>query len=125
MRIVKGKDEKETTVIFIYRDKLPPETKAALKEIEQILGLKPGADEIKVSYGIIPETDQELAMQTRSMLQIMIELATQIDVPSEHVKDGRTIPTLIQPDSTERKFGQFIDIHTDKDQPASAFVSVK
>jgi len=125
MRIVKGKDDKETTVIFFYRENLPPEIVEALKELEKLLGLRPGSNELKITYGIIPETDQELAIQTLSMLQIMIALALRIDVPSAHIEDGLTISTLVQPDSAETKMGQFIKIHTTPNKPEAAFVSVR
>jgi len=125
MRLIKGKDAKETTVIFIYRENLPPEIIEALKELEKLLGLRPGSKELKVTYGVIPETDQELAMHTLSMLQIMITLAQQIDVPSEHVEGGLTFPTLIPSDSEEAKMGRLIRIHTAPKKPEGDFVSVK
>ena len=125
MRVVKGKDAKETTVIFIYRENLPPEIIEALKELEKLLGLRPGSTELKVTYGIIHETDQELAIQTLSMLQIMITLAQQIDVPSEHIEGGLTIPSLISPDSAETKMGRLIKIHSATNKPENAHVSVR
>ena len=125
MRVVKGKDEKETTVIFIYRQNLPPEIDEVVKELEKLLQLRLGSNKLKVTYGIIPETDQELAMHTLSMLQIMITLAQQIDVPSAHVEGGLTIPSLIQPDSSETKMGQLIKIHTNPNKPENAHVSVR
>ncbi len=57
MRVVKGKQEEETAIIFIYRDILPPDMKASLKELEELSGLRPGGNEFKVTYGILPESD--------------------------------------------------------------------
>ena len=62
------------------------EIAASLSEVRRLLGLKPNGDELTVTYGNVPETDRELAMLTRSMMQIMVELAIQIDVPVQHVK---------------------------------------
>ena len=59
------------------------------------------------------------------MLQIMIVLATQIDVPSEHVEDGRTVPSLVPVESREEKIRKLIDIKTDVNKPENAFVSVR
>ena len=125
MRVVKGKDEKETTVVFISHENLSPGIDEVIKELEKLLGLRPGSNELKITYGIIPETDQELAMHTLSMLQIMITLAQQIDVPSEHIKGGLTIPSLISPDSSETKMGQLIKIRTAPNKPENAYVSVR
>jgi len=112
MRVKKSKEGKETTVLFFYRDRLPPEIHAAIKELEELLGLRPGLNELNVTYGIIPETDQELTMQTRSMLQIMIAMATQIDVPPGHVEDGRTVPSLTRPGVQQTSSGKLVSIST-------------
>jgi len=125
MRVVRGKDEKETTVIFIYRQNLPPEITVVLKELEELLGLRPGGNEFKVRYGNIPKTDQEIALQTRSMLQMMLTLATQIDVPTVHIEGGLTVPKLTFPDSEETKMGELIKIHTNPNKPENAHVSVR
>jgi hypothetical protein len=103
MRIVKEKDKKETTVMFFHQKNLTPEVESMLQEVNKLLGLKPGAKQIKVSYGLIPGSDREIAMITRSMLHIMIELAIQIDVPPQHVTEGQTIPSRVQIDSDEEK----------------------
>lgn len=103
MRVIKGQDEKETTVLFLYRKNLAPEIKAAIEELENLLALRPGGNELKISYGIIPQTDMELAIQTRSMLQIMIAMSMRMDVPVEHIEDGRTFPTLLPPNIEEAK----------------------
>ena len=46
----------------------------AMKEASTLLGLQPGLQEDRVGYGLIQQNDTEIAMLTRSMLQIMIEL---------------------------------------------------
>ena len=125
MRVVKEEDAKETAIIFIYRQNLPPETTAALEELEELLGLRPGSNEIKVRYGNLPKTDQELAIQTRSMLQMMLTLAFQIDVPSKHIEGGLTVSTLNPSGNEEKKMGQLIKIHTAPNKPEGVFVSVK
>jgi hypothetical protein len=103
---------------------MTPEIKAALEEVNRLLGLRSGAKDIKVTYGSIPENDQEIALLTRSMMQIMIVLATQIDVPPEHVTEGQTIPSLDAPSSTDEKIGQLIQVNCSKDKPEEAFVAV-
>ena len=90
-----------------------------------LLGLNPLNDELEVTYGFLPKTDHELAMVTRSMLQLMIEIATQIEVPPEHIEQKRTIPTEIEPDSEEKKIGYLTYIHSSIDRPEDAFVKIK
>ena len=94
MRIEKGKNEKETTVLFFHSKNIDDEARKALKEINELLGLEPEDNMITTSYGFVPSDASELAMLTRSMMQIMIEMATEIEVPQIHVDEGRTVPTL-------------------------------
>jgi hypothetical protein len=64
-------------------------------------------------------------MLTRSMMQIMIELATQVDVPAEHVSDGRTIASLQQGTSADDQPWRLIEIHASAERSPDAFTSVK
>ncbi|MFC1823832.1 hypothetical protein ACFL9T_14070 [Thermodesulfobacteriota bacterium] len=125
MRIIKGDKKEESTVLFFYREKMTPEIKAALQEVNNLLGLRPGKKEVKVIYGSVPENDLEMAMLTRSMMQIMVTLATQIDVPPEHVSEGQTIPSIDTSGSADKKMGQLIKIKSSRDEPEKAFVAVK
>lgn len=120
MRIIKGKDNKDTTVMFFHRENIPPEVEGARKELGSLLGLQPGIQDVKVAYGLIPKDNTEIAMLSRSMLQIMIELATQITVPPDHIAESRTVPSL------ERGEDDFlIDVNYSKEYPENAFTAVR
>jgi hypothetical protein len=125
MRIIKEKDQEETTVLFFYRDSISPETEEALKELNSILGLNPDRSETKVTYGLLPSNDQEIAMLTRSTLQIMVNLAIQIDVPEAHVKDGLTLGAADQTTGAGDQIPKLIDIHSGVEKPEHAFTAVK
>ncbi len=125
LRVIKGGNEKETTVIMLYRDSVPPEVTEALSELDKLLGLRPHSKELKVTYGVVPETDQEVTILTRSMLQIMIVLSLEIDVPPEHVETGMTIPSRIVHPGDGAKTGKLINIHTGSDKPANTYVAVE
>ena len=121
MRIIKGDDQKETTVMFFHRKNVPAEIEDAMKEVSTLLGLQPGIQEAKVGYGLIQKDDTEIAMLTRSMMQIMVELATQVSVPQEHITEGRTIPTSFLGD----KDSYLIRVNNSREEPENAFVAVK
>ena len=124
MRIVKEKDMEETTVMFFHREGIAPEIKEAMSELGKLLGLKAGTREIKVSYGYIPPTDSEITMLTRSMMQIMMELSAQIDVPAVHVEEGRTVPTLDKSNTDGTVSGRTITINHGVDKPENALTAV-
>ena len=125
MRVLKEDNAKQTTVLFFFRKNLSPEIEATLKELSGLLGLKHGSEEITVTYGLIQESDREIAMLTNSMLDIMVDLATQIDVPFEHVAAGFTVPSLAPPKDSEVAIAQLIDIQSGPEQPEDAFVAVE
>jgi len=62
-----------------------------------LLGLRPGLREFKVVYGALAESDDVIAIQTRSGFQIMVELAGEIQVPADHVAERRTYPSQPAP----------------------------
>jgi len=124
MRLEKSKKGQDSTVLFFHDKNISDEVKAMLKEVNALLGLKPGARSINVSYGSIPRSNQEMAMLTQSLLQIMITLATQVNVPEEHVRDGRTMPSNSMVDKQGRDW-KMIDIKYSVEKPANAFTAVK
>jgi len=124
MRIKKAEHAQDATVLIVQKEGLDPEIQAARLELAGLLGLNPDVREINVNYGLIPGADNEIALLTRSMLQIMIQLATKIDVPLEHVAEGRTVPTM---DTAGSGIGhrKLMNIHHGKERPADAFTAVK
>ena len=125
MKILKEEGQDDSTVLFFYRQNIAPEIAAALDDLRQVLGLQAGAGEMKVSYGFLPATNREIAMLTRSMMQIMIALSTQVTVPPEHVADGRTVAALSSGKDFEADLGQFIKISSSPDKPENAYTAVK
>jgi hypothetical protein len=126
MRIKQAEEAQGTTVMFFHRETLSPEMQAALGEIEALLGLQPGLREASISYGFIPQSDTEIAFLTRSTLQIMINLATGIDVPPEHVAQGFTVPS---PDGQDAagvpQASQLLKVRYGKERPGNALTAVK
>jgi len=125
MRIIKETEQKQTTVIFFHRKNISNDIAEARTEIQQLLELDPDQQEIKVTYGLVPQDKNEIAMLTRSIMQIMVNLATQIDVPFEHVTDGLTIDSFPLPVGADEKIKQLIRVKSGPDKPENAFTTVK
>ncbi|MDX2505856.1 MAG: hypothetical protein QNL62_15460 [Gammaproteobacteria bacterium] len=123
MRLLKNNEGTDSTVLFFHDKNISNDVKIMLKDVNTLLGLKLEARSINVSYGSIPENEQEIAMLTQSLLQIMITLAAQVDVPEEHVKDGRTVPSRSMVDK-QGKDWKMIDIKHSVEKPENAFTAV-
>jgi hypothetical protein len=121
MQIVSDGQDRRTELIMHAGD-LPPESQSDLSELAGLLGIAPGSTTLSVSYGAVQRDERDLAILTRSMLQIMIQMATVVDVPEEHVESGRTVPTLEREDEADTS--RIIAILSSKQRPEDAFVAV-
>lgn len=124
MRLLKNKTGQDSTILFFYDQKISAETKNLLKEVNALLGLKKGTREIKVSYGSVAKDKQEIAMLTNSLLQIMITLATQVNVPDKHINSGQTIASLEMIDKNGKDW-KILNIEHSPERPEYAFTAVK
>lgn len=111
--------------MFFHRQTPSPEMQADLDEAERLLGLQPQLREANISYGFISRNDREIALLTRSMLQIMINLATRIDVPDEHVARGVTVPAIDGGDAGLPQTGPLLRVRYSKGRPANGLTAVQ
>jgi hypothetical protein len=86
-----------SAVIMVLR----PERKSSgpledTRRVAVLLGLEEGASEIEVVYGFAPRSGREVAMITRSMLEIIMDLGVGIDLPAGDATSGRVLPGLRQ-----------------------------
>jgi len=94
MRIERSKDGAESSVI-IFEPGRDPQLAARSREIKSILGIKYDLREFSVYFGGYSGRDNEIAMNTRSMLQIMLEFAAVVQVPEADVVQGKATPGLV------------------------------
>ena len=125
MRIEKTQDEREATVFTLRHKNISPDLVTASNSIKRILGLDPDLQEFKVVYGSIAREDNEIAILSRSMLEIIVELASYVDVPEDHVSEGRTYESPVDQMDVSKEFGPLITIDSDKSRPADDFIAVR
>lgn len=119
---VKKTDDGVDTLMVIRREGL-----AGIEEerlfLQEALGLAPDLIEARLVFGLLSRNDHEIAMLTRSMLEILGEMAFGVDVPAEHIAENRatSAPAISEEDAGLPKL---IHIKCDRSKPADAFVSV-
>lgn len=111
-------------VMMSFRGKVDPSIQEDIVFVRNILGLDPSADEVLVAYGSIAKDNRELAILTRSMLEIIIDLSSYIEVPSLHVEEKRVIPTMPEEMVQGVPVPPLIRIHSSAEKPADAFIEV-
>lgn len=120
---VKSSKEGQAIVMFIHAPSSPDDGVAAQK-VHDLLGLSKSEREFTVVPAGVAENDREVAMQTRSMLQMMIDYASYIDVPDSDVAEGRVFRTE-RSEETLRMFPPVLRVSQGTARPQDAYVSVK
>ena len=117
----KGKEE---AAVIILRRKAGKGTDLEISEAGRLLGLKPETTEFKVIYGAAPMQQDDVAILTRSIMDIIIELSAQIEVPIEQAAEGRTYATSSQIGDGKGQVPPLIRIHCSKEKPSDSFVAI-
>jgi hypothetical protein len=123
MRVTKT--EKDQAAMLVLRGPRDPEMEALSTEVRTILGLDPAANEFNVVYGAIPRNTQEIAILTRSFLEVIIDQAANIEVPDVHVAEKRVPPTFMEKTTTGERVQPLIRIQSSSEKPGDALISVR
>ena len=94
MRVEMDKSKKEATLLTFPRRHSSAELKAQTAEIGRLLRLEPNANDYRVAFGMAAGGGTDIDMATRSLVQIMVELADTVDVPLAHIDDRSAYPSL-------------------------------
>lgn len=77
-------------VLLVFRRRaFTAEEQAEAAEVRRLLGLDPDAGQFTLVYGVQPRSRTELAVLTRSMTEIMIDLAAGVEAPTDDLAAGR------------------------------------
>jgi hypothetical protein len=123
LRLQKTGEMEGTAMVF--RKKVDKVDLEDILFIRKTLGLDPEGQEFKIVYGAISKDDKELAILTRSIMQIVINLSSSIEVPAAHVEEKRTNPTPPGETFQGAPVAALIKIHSSPDKPCDAVVSVQ
>jgi hypothetical protein len=109
--------------LFFRRDDVPADIGEKEAEIRRLLKLPPEQQKYVFIYSPVRGAENELAVNSRSLLQIMAAFASYLDVPEAHLKDHSGVPAL--ENSSPETRGARVRIHSGKDKPAAAFAAVR
>jgi hypothetical protein len=123
LRRARGEAE-GTTRIMVYATttSLSDESRADLAFLRDTLGLDPELNEYSLRYGLIPEGGHEIVVLTNSILEMMNELAWYIDVPPQHLEEGRTGMKFVNQNTDQPPL---IRVYYADEPPEDAYVAVK
>lgn len=92
------------------------------QRVRSLLGLGEDVSEFEITYGLVPRHPNEVAMLTRSMMEIMLQLGFGIDLPADHATGGRALPGQWQPG--DAKAEPLVHVRSGTEAPADAYAAV-
>ena len=131
MRVEEDKARSQTAVLFFRRDDVAPDVTEKMTGIRRLLKLPADQQRFVLTYSPTRGATNELAVNSRSMLQIMSAFASCLDVPEAHRKDHSALAAIEQASpgpgalsgaAMSRQEG--VRIHSGQEKPANAFAAV-
>ena len=84
-------------VVLVLRDGEDAAARAAIDRLRALLGLTAEVPEARIVYGTGPGPADEIVVQTRPIIEVLVALGARILVPDDHVAAGRTPATAFDP----------------------------
>lgn len=122
MRVEEDKAKSSTAVLFFRRDDVPAEIAEKLAEVRRLLKMPAEPQKFTLTYSPMRGVGNELAVNSRSMLQIMAAFASYLDVPEAHLRDHYAVPAFENAAPESRQSA--VRIHSGKNKPAHTFAAV-
>jgi hypothetical protein len=122
LRVEKREAEEITVMSFPGR-----QTAELTRDIEYVfktLRLKPEKGEITISFGATQRAPNDIAVLSRSMISILAEIASRIEVPPQDIADGRTLE-LPAPEPAQSPLDRpIVSIHSTPERPPATYAAV-
>jgi len=116
------KRNRQDVTLLGFRSNAGPEVDADIRLVRKTLGIAPQAKELQLVFGATRGKGDQITLLTRSMLEILANLSSGVDVPKEHIAEGRATAAP----AAESKSNAFAiaRIHSSRERPANAYAAV-
>jgi hypothetical protein len=115
--------EKEGSMI-VFKGKVNEPLEADIRWVRETLGLDLKRNDFSVVFGAVAANDREIAILSRSVLEILTNLSLFVEVPWEHVEEKRVGATLFDETSEGIPVPPLIGIHSSTLRPSDAFLAI-
>ena len=124
IRVERGKDNSESSVIVFPPGRESSGVAARVAEVRRILKLSGHAQAYSVRYGGYSGKNDEIAIATRSMLQIMVEIGVLAQIPEADITGGKATPGAASGQAWVGERPPILNIQSGSAAPADAYVAV-
>ena len=110
---------------LMIAERIPEDLRPLVAEMRQLIGLTDG-NRFRITDRVTNLKDDEISIQTRSVMAMMEFMARGVEVPPEHLEDGWVVDYGLQSSEGEaaRKLIPF-RMRSSKDRPENAFAAVR
>ena len=115
--------KKETRILALRTKDISPEIQSDIAELRRLLHLNPDAAEFELTSAPLPSNDREFAVQTRSIAELLKNMAAQVEVPPEDQSQHRAFPGFESGHDVPGVV-PIIRVRSSKQKPNDAFVTV-
>jgi hypothetical protein len=126
LRVEQTKGQEASVMVFRARQ-LDEATAAIGRKVRELLHLDLQTEEFSLAFGAVPENDKQIAMLTRSMLEILGEASAGVEIPASDLAEGRvtkrTLPAGLSSESGPR-FSVHVHSSDSKPESGDAFTAV-
>jgi hypothetical protein len=122
MRVQEAGGKGSAAVLFFRHEDAPADVLEKLSEIKRVLKLPADQHKYVLTYSPVRGAENELAVNSRSMLQILSAFASYVDVPKAHLDEHRAVAVSDSTPSESRQ--DVVRIHSGRERPADAFAAV-
>jgi len=125
IRVDRARDNSETSVVGFPPVNVTPEVAAKIAEVKRILRLTGAGRSHQVHYGGWSGKGDEVAIATRSMLQVMIELGIFAQVPEVDIAGGKATVGAGSSPSLGNELPLLLNILSGPSPPFEAFAAIE
>jgi hypothetical protein len=122
MRVEEDKAKGSTAVLFFQRDDLPVDMQEKSAEIRRLLRLQADQHKFVLTYSPMRGVGNELAVNSRSLLQILQAFSSYIEVPEQDLQAKIVAPAFAHAETDTREVGR---IRSGPTRPETAYVAVQ
>jgi hypothetical protein len=117
--------DKKEGMMIVFTGKANEALEADKRWVREALGLDVKRNDFSVVYGAVAANDREIAILSRSVLEILTNLSSFVEVPAEHVEAKRVSATVAEETSEGTSVPPPMSIHSSTSRPGDAFVAIR
>ena len=121
---VRREGAKGDELVLVFRRNHSAAVRQAVRNVTNILGLDPDAKEFRIVYGAVPRSNKEIAIVSRSIFEVLLDISSTIAVPETHVTERRLAATAEGDLGPSGTIPPLIRISSSSDRPNDAFVAI-